>query len=213
MNKREIKVLMKKQRDFFDTGVTFSVDFRIHALKRLKKAIKDNEEKIASALAADLGKSQYESYMCEIGMALSEISYMIKNVRRLSEPRKVKTPLAQFAAKSYMLPTPRGLTLIMSPWNYPFLLTVDPLCEAVAAGNTVILKPSAYSPNTSAAVAEIIAAVFPQEHVAVVCGGREENSALLEQKFDFVFFTGSQSVGKTVLSKCARARWQEPLYN
>ena len=203
MNKREIKALMKKQREFFDTGVTFSVDFRIRALKRLKKAINDNEEKISAALAADLGKSNYESYMCEIGMALSEISYMIKNVRRLSEPRRVKTPLAQFAAKSYMLPTPRGLALIMSPWNYPFLLTIDPLCEAVAAGNTVVLKPSAYSPNTSAVVASIIESVFPREHVAVVCGGRDENSALLEQKFDFVFFTGSQSVGKIVLSKCA----------
>lgn len=203
MNKKEIKALIKKQRTFFDTGVTFSVDFRIHALKRLKKAIKENEDKIKAALLEDLGKCGFESYMCEIGMALSEITYMIKNVRRLSEPRKVKTPLAQFAAKSYQLPTPRGVTLVMSPWNYPFLLTVDPLCEAIAAGNTVVLKPSAYSPATSAVVAELVASVFSEEHVAVVLGGREENSSLLEQKFDFVFFTGSQSVGKIVLSKCA----------
>lgn len=204
MNKREITALVNKQREFFNTGVTYPTEFRIRALIRLKKAIKENEEKIKAALYEDLGKCGFESYMCEIGMALSEISYMIKNVRRLSSPRKVKTPLAQFAAKSYQLPTPRGVTLIMSPWNYPFLLTVDPLCEAIAAGNTVILKPSAYSPATSAVVAEIIAAVFPQNHVAVVLGGREENNSLLEQNFDFVFFTGSQSVGKIVLEKCAQ---------
>lgn len=204
MTKREIKAIVQKQRDFFNTGATLDVKFRKESLKKLKKAIKRRERDIYEALRLDLGKCETEAYMCEVGMVLSELRYMIKNVARLSSPRKAKTPTAQFKAKSYMLPTPRGVTLIMSPWNYPFLLTLDPLCEAIAAGNTVVLKPSAYSAATSALIAELVNEAFAREHVAVIQGGRTENSALLDEKFDFVFFTGSSAVGKEVLLHTAK---------
>ena len=141
--------------------------------------------------------------MCESGLALTEISYMIKNVRRFSAKKRVPTPLAQFYSKSYIQPVPYGNVLIMSPWNYPFLLAIEPLTDAIAAGNTAIVKPSAYSSETSKIVEKIISECFDMEYIAVVTGGRHENSALLEQKFDFVFFTGSQAVGKEVLRHTA----------
>ncbi len=137
--------------------------------------------------------------MCETGLALSEISYMLKHTRRFSRERRVLTPLAQFASRSFVKPSPYGTVLIMSPWNYPFLLTVDPLADALAAGNTVIIKPSAYSPETSAVIAKLVAECFPPEYVAVITGGREENKALLKQKFDYIFFTGSQAVGRPTM--------------
>ena len=141
--------------------------------------------------------------MCESGLALTEISYMIKHTRKLARPKTVRTPLAQFASHSFTQAVPYGNTLIMSPWNYPFLLTIDPLADAIAAGNTVVLKPSAYSPATSKIIATIVAECFPPEYVAIVTGGRAENTALLKQKFDFIFFTGSQTVGKEVLRHTA----------
>ena len=128
---------------------------------------------------------------------------MIKNVRNFSKEITVPTPFAHFHSRSYKKPSPYGNTLIMSPWNYPFLLSISPLANAIAAGNTVILKPSAYSPATSSVIKTIIEECFGREYVAVVTGGRKENSALLEQKFDFIFFTGSQSVGKEVLRHAA----------
>lgn len=203
MADNKIESLVESQRAFFASGATLSVDFRINMLKRLREAVKLHEKDIAEALRLDLGKSDFEGYMCEVGMAISEISYMIKHCRRFSKDRRVRTPLAQFAAKSYQKPCPYGNVLIMSPWNYPFLLTVGPLSNALAAGNTAIVKPSAYSPATSELLACIIGEWFPHEYVAVVTGGRRENSALLDQKFDFVFFTGSQSVGKEVLRHTA----------
>lgn len=203
MEKEMITELVARQREYFKTGETLNVRFRIECLKKLRDAIKSREDEIAKALNADLGKSDYEGYMTEIGRALSEISYLIKNTKKLSGKEKVKTPLAQFAAKSYKVKVPYGNTLIMSPWNYPFLLTIDPLADAVAAGNTVIIKPSAYSPCTSALIKSIIEECFAPEHVSVVTGGREENACLLEQKFDFIFFTGSTAVGKEVLRHAA----------
>ncbi len=195
--------LLNKQREFFYSGATLDVKYRVNALKKLYFTIKKYENEILNALNIDLGKSELEAYMCEIGMALSEISYMIKNTKRLSKKRSVRTPLAQFPSKSYVKPCPYGNTLIMSPWNYPFLLTVDPLATAIAAGNTAIVKPSAYSPATSVVIEKIVSECFPSEYVAVVTGGRKENAALLEQKFDFIFFTGSQNVGKEVLRHAA----------
>ncbi len=203
MTDNKIESILESQRSFFESGATLSVDFRINTLKRLREAVKLHEKDIAEALRLDLGKSDFEGYMCEVGMAISEISYMIKHCRRFSRDRRVRTPLAQFAAKSYQKPCPYGNVLIMSPWNYPFLLTVGPLSNALAAGNTAIVKPSAYSPATSELLACIIGECFPSEYVAVVTGGRRENSALLEQKFDFVFFTGSQGVGREVLRHTA----------
>ena len=203
MDKQAIEQLLESQRAYFHTGATLPVSFRMQMLKKLHAAVKAHEEEIAQALYQDLGKSDFEGFMCETGMALSEISYMIRHTRKFAARRRVPTPLAQFAAVSYQQPTPYGSVLIMSPWNYPFLLTISPLANAIAAGNTAIIKPSAYSPATSAVVERLLKECFPPEYVAVVTGGREENSALLKQKFDLVFFTGSQRVGKEVLRHTA----------
>ena len=199
----DVKELISEQRIFFQSGKTLSVDFRIGELKKLYQSVQDFEKEILDALQADLGKSATESYMCEVGMALSEIRYMIKHVKKWSKGEKVRTPIAQFAAKSYRKPSPYGNALIMSPWNYPFLLTIDPIANAIAAGNTAIVKPSAYAPQTSAVLEKLLSKTFPKEYIAVVTGGRKENAALLDEKFDIVFFTGSQAVGKEVLRKCA----------
>ncbi len=200
---RNIDIILEKQKSFFQSGATLPVEFRREMLKKLYSAIEKNEEEIAKALKTDLGKSEFEGFMCETGLAKTEISYMIRNLKKLASKKTVLTPLAQFASKSYKIPTPYGNTLIMSPWNYPFLLTIDPLADAIAAGNTAIVKPSAYSPATSAIIAKIVGEIFPEEFVAVITGGRKENSALLEKKFDFIFFTGSSGVGKLVLKNAA----------
>lgn len=141
--------------------------------------------------------------MCETGLVLSEISYMLKHIRSLSREKRVHTPLAQFHSRSYTKPSPYGVVLVMSPWNYPFLLSIDPLADAIAAGNTVILKPSAYSPATSALIKKLLSQCFPEEYVAVVNGGRAENTALLQQHFDYIFFTGSQEVGREVMRQAS----------
>ena len=203
MTETEIQNILEKQHKFFQTGQTLPVNYRIEQLKKLKDSIIRHEPDLNLALKADLGKSETESYMCEVGLTLSELSWMLKHIKKLTKEKWVPTPLAQFAAKSFRSPSPYGTVLIMSPWNYPFLLTIDPLADAIAAGNTVILKPSAYSPATSAIIERIVAECFAPEHVAVVTGGRAENTALLEQKFDFIFFTGSQNVGKEVLRHAA----------
>ena len=165
-------------------------------LKKLLSAVNKYEKEIGDALTADLGKSDFEGFMCETGLVRSEISYMIKHVKRYAKEKTVYTPITQFASRSYVKPSPYGNVLIMSPWNYPFLLALDPLADAIAAGNTAVVKPSAYSPATSAIIEKIITECFDPQYVAVVTGGRKENAALLEQKFDMVFFTGSQAVGK-----------------
>lgn len=204
MEKETISLIVEKQREFFRTGATLSIKTRILYLNRLKNEIIKNEEKIETALAKDLGKSRLEGYMCEAGLVLSELRFMLKHIRSYAKERTVITPLAQFAARSYQKPGPYGVALVMSPWNYPFLLTMDPIIDAVAAGNTVVVKPSAYSPATSQIMKEIIEQVFPAEYVTVILGGREENNFLLEEKFDYIFFTGSKAVGKLVLEKTSR---------
>ena len=203
MTSAEINALLEAQREYYKSGVTIPASFRVEQLKKLYGAVKKYQSEINDALTADLGKSAYEGFMCESGLVLTEISYMIKHTKRLSKRKTVKTPLAQFPSHSYRQPVPYGNTLIMSPWNYPFLLTLDPLASAIAAGNTAIVKPSAYSPATSKMVEKIIGECFSPEYIAVVTGGRAENAALLDQKFDFVFFTGSQAVGKEVLRHTA----------
>ena len=146
MEKEQINQLLDKQRQYFYSGATFDLDFRISALKRLRASIRKYEDQIHAALKKDLGKSNFESYMCETGLVLSEITHMLKNIRSYAKEHTVSTPLAQFHSRSFRKPSPYGVVLIMSPWNYPFLLTMEPLVDAIAAGNTVILKPSAYSP-------------------------------------------------------------------
>ena len=195
--------LLDKQKAYFQTGATLPVKGRIAALKRLRMAILSNEQRIYEALKADLGKSATESYMCEVGMTLSEINFMIKHVKKYAKDRRVRTPLAQYVAKSYVKNSPYGCVLVMSPWNYPFMLSLEPLVDAIAAGNTVILKPSAYSPATSALLAEIVKEAFPPELATTVLGGRAENSALLDMPFDKIFFTGSVSVGKEVMRRAS----------
>ena len=203
MTGQEIRALLERQRAYYKSGVTLPVSFRIAQLKRLYEAVKAHQDEIHAALAADLGKSDYESFMCESGLALTEIRYLMRHTKKFAKRKRVRTPLAQFPSHSYKQPVPYGNTLIMSPWNYPFLLTVEPLADAIAAGNTAIVKPSAYSPATSAVVERILRECFPPEYVAVVTGGRAENTALLDQKFDLIFFTGSQAVGKEVLRRAA----------
>ena len=203
MQQKEIDELLELQRAFFKSGQTLPVAFRVHMLRKLRDAVKQSEQEINEALKQDLGKSNFEGFMCEVGLVLSEISYMIRHTRRFASERRVHTPLAQFASRSYQKPVPYGNTLIMSPLNYPFLLTISPLANAIAAGNTAIVKPSAYSPATSSVIEKLITGCFPPEYVKVVLGGREENACLLEKKFDFVFFTGSQNVGREVLRHTA----------
>ena len=198
-----IEEILVKQREFFSTGATIPVKFRVEMLRKLYKSVKENEQAINDALKADLGKSDFEGFMCEVGLSLTEISYMIKHTKKFAKRKFVYTPIPQFASTSFKKPSPYGNVLIMSPWNYPFLLTIDPLADAIAAGNTVVIKPSAYSPETSRIVKKIIEDCFPPEYVSVVTGGRKENSELLDQKFDMVFFTGSQAVGKEVLRRCS----------
>ncbi len=203
MNKEQIEKIIERQKKYFQSGATLSVEFRIKMLKRLYGAVKKYESEICEALKNDLGKSAYEAYMCEIGMALSEITYMIKHIRRFTSEHKVRTPLAQFCAVSYEKPLPYGNVLIMSPWNYPFLLSVSPLTDAIAAGNTAVLKPSVYSKASSMIIKKIINECFEEDYIVVIEGGREENACLLKTKFDFIFFTGSQNVGKEVLRNAA----------
>ncbi|MCD8199716.1 MAG: aldehyde dehydrogenase [Coriobacteriaceae bacterium] len=205
----EIEEQVQAHRDFFETGVTLNTGYRLGVLKHLHRVITDNEYRIAAALEADLGKSDHESYMCEIGLTLSELSYQIKHLKSWAKPHRVATGLANFHAKSFTVAEPYGVTLIMSPWNYPFMLTMEPLIGAVAAGNCAVVKPSAYSPNTSQLISELIDRCFEAGHVSCVLGGREENTELLEQQFDMIFFTGSKAVGKTVLEKASR--WLTPV--
>ena len=204
MTREEIALIVEKQRRYFQTGATLPVEHRIRALKKLQQLILTHESEIAEALNQDLGKSAVEGYMCETGMVLSEINYMLSHVRSFAKEKTVRTPLVQFASRSYQKPSPYGVALIMSPWNYPLLLTLDPLVDALAAGNTVVIKPSAYSPATSALLKRLLESAFSPEYVAVITGGREENACLLDQKFDYIFFTGSKAVGQTVLEKAAR---------
>ena len=203
MTSEQIQSLLEKQRVYYKSGATISVNFRIEQLKKLYATVKKYETEVNDALKSDLGKSHYEGFMCESGLVLSEISYMIRHTKKFAKRKTVYTPLAQFASHSFKQPVPYGNTLIMSPWNYPFLLTIDPLADAIAAGNTAIVKPSAYSTATSKIIEKIITECFDPEYVAVVTGGRAENAALLDQKFDLVFFTGSQAVGKEVLRHTA----------
>ena len=198
-----IQTLVSAQRAYFRTNATLPLQARKAALVKLQRAIRAREKDIAAALHADLGKSPEEAYLCEIGMVLSELRHMLRHMGRYAGERTVATPLHQFAARSFTMKRPFGTVLVMSPWNYPFLLTMDPLIGAIAAGNTCIVKPSAYAPATSAIIRELVESCFPKEHAAVVLGGRAENQALLDQHFDKIFFTGGENVGKEVLRHAA----------
>lgn len=203
MTEQEIKDILQQQNHFFSSGKTIPAEFRLKQLESLKEAMIRHEADLAATLKEDLGKSRMESYMCEIGLTLSELTWMQKHLRSLMRSKRVSTPAAQFAAKSFRSPSPYGTVLIMSPWNYPVLLTLDPLIDAIAAGNTAVVKPSAYAPCTFDVMKTMIEECFPAHYVAVVDGGRAENQALLQQRFDMIFFTGGKTVGREVLRHAA----------
>ena len=203
MTEQEIRTILSRQREYFATGATLSREFRAAQLAKMKAWIQQHEAEWNDALRQDLGKSRMESYMCEVGLTLSELIWMQKHLRGLMREKRVPTPLAQFAARSFRSPSPYGTVLIMSPWNYPVLLTLDPLIDAIAAGNTAVIKPSAYAPATAAVLKTMIEECFEPHYVAVITGGRAENQALLQQRFDMIFFTGGKTVGREVLRSAA----------
>lgn len=203
MTEQEIRTILSRQREYFATGATLSREFRAEQLGKLKASLQRHEAGLNDALQQDLGKSRMESYMCEIGLTLSELTWMQKHLRGLMREKKVPTPLSQFAARSFRSPSPYGTVLIMSPWNYPVLLTLAPLIDAIAAGNTAVVKPSAYAPATASVLKIILEECFPVEYVAVITGGRAENQTLLQQRFDMIFFTGGKTVGREVLRSAA----------
>lgn len=197
-----VKDIIREQREFFATGKTKSVEWRIEQLKRLKQGILDDKEAIINAVKADLGRSDFEAYF-EIA-AISEINYALKHIKSWSQPKKVSTGIAQFPASAQIYPEPLGVILIISPWNYPFSLLISPLVGAIAAGNCAILKPSEIAAHTSGAIAKMIDKTFDPHYIAIVEGGVEASQALLAEKFDHIFFTGGTAVGKIVMEAAAK---------
>lgn len=200
----DITELVNKQRAFFMKGATLDASFRLAALKKLSLAITEMEAEIVVALTTDLNKSEIEGYMSEIGIVQDEIKCAIKNLSKWMKKSKVKTPLMLFPAKCYTVPEPFGVTLIMSPWNYPFMLSISPFVGAIAAGNCAIIKPSAYAPTVASVIEKLVKRCFKEEYCAVVLGSRKENTELLEQKFDYIFFTGSMAVGRVVMEAASK---------
>jgi len=201
MNK--ISGILQKQRDFFSSGVTKDLALRIELLKTMERWVSRHDEDIMAALKVDLNRAPFEAYATEVGTVLDEIRHTLCHIRCWNRPKYVLSNIKNFPSSGRIYPEPYGVTLIMSPWNYPFLLTATPIIAAVSAGNCAIVKPSAYSPASSSLIAKMCAEVFDPQHVAVIEGGREENEALLDEQYDLIFFTGSTAVGKTVMQAAA----------
>lgn len=201
-----IQKILEKQRDYFNTGATRDLDFRIEKLSILKKSIKKNEKQILEALWVDLHKSEFEAYATEIGIILEEINFVMKHLRAWSKTKKVRTPLTHFLSSSYIYSEPYGISLIVSPWNYPFQLLMAPLIGSIAAGNCAMLKPSENSTRTTEVIIKIIEESFKSEFISVVepYGGKESVNALLKEEFDYIFFTGSVPVGKIVMEAASK---------
>lgn len=196
--------LIQKQRRFFSQGKTKDVSFRMEELGKLRTVIKQHEQELMDALKADLNKSEFDAYLTEIGILLEEIRFTMKHLKKWAKPRKVKSAIAQVGSKSFIYPEPYGIALIIAPWNYPFQLAIAPLIGAIAAGNCAILKPSELTPHTSALLSKMIAENFPKEYISVVEGGVETSTALLNEKFDYIFFTGSVPVGKIIMEAASK---------
>ena len=194
---------VRLQREFFNSGRTRSVDFRIEQLRKLKQSVKDSEQQILDALAQDLAKSPFEGYETEIGILYGEINYALKNVRSWTKPKRVPTPLPILPSRSYIHPEPRGTALIIGPWNFPFQLIMVPLIGSIAAGNTSIVKPSEVASATSRVLTDIITKTFQPEYVLSFEGGADVAESLLKQKFDFIFFTGGMKTGRIVAEHAA----------
>lgn len=197
-----IESILEKQKEFFDSNTTKDVQFRIENLNKMKKLIEANEKNIMEALNKDLGKSEFEAYSTEVGITLSEMNYVINNLRKWAKPKKVKTPMTDFKSTSYIYPEPYGKTLIISPWNYPFQLTFAPLVGSIAAGNTAIIKPSSTSQYTTEIIEKIINENFDPGYIHVISG--ENSRSLIDKKFDYIFYTGSPSVGRTIMEKASK---------
>lgn len=198
-----VKEILQQQRQFFSTGKTKDIAFRLTQLKNLKQAVLDNKDEIINALKADLNKPTFESYLTEIGV-IKEIDYAIKNLKTWMRPKKVPTPLDQLPGTAFIYPEPLGVVLIIAPWNYPFQLTISPLVGAIASGNCAIVKPSEISSHTSSIIANILAKTFDPTYISVVEGGVETSQELLQQKFDHIFFTGGTAIGKIVMEAAAK---------
>lgn len=198
-----IQETIERQRAFFATGKTKDIEFRLAQLKALRKAVIDNQELVIAAVKADLNKPDLEAYVFEVGV-VQEIDHAIKHLRGWVKPKAIPVPASQFPAKARIYPEPLGVVLIISPWNYPFLLALAPLVGAIAAGNCVLLKPSEISSNTSRAIAEIVGKTFDPAYIAVVEGGVEVSQAVLAEKFDHIFFTGGTEIGRIVMAAAAR---------
>lgn len=194
------RVVKEEQQDFFDTGLTLDYNFRLEMLLRFKEMMNQNKDKIAQALKADFGKAYFESYATEVLMIYDELNYMIKNLKQLMSAKNVSTSLIHFYSKSKMHKEPYGNVLVISPWNYPFSLSFVPLIGAMAAGNTVVLKPSEMTPNSSARMKKMLEEFFPTEYIAVVEGEADTTQKLIKDDFDYIFFTGSTDVGRSVMT-------------
>ena len=198
-----IHQLVQAQRSFFNTGKTKDVEFRLTQLKKLRQAIKEHEAVILEALKADLHKPGYEAFLTEVGV-IQEVDHAIKHLRSWAKPKKVSVPLTQMPGRARVYAEPLGVVLIISPWNYPLQLAISPLVGAISAGNCALLKPSEVAPHTSRVIAELIEKTFDPEYVAVVEGGVEVSQAVLEEKFDHIFFTGGTAIGKVVMQAAAK---------
>jgi aldehyde dehydrogenase (NAD+) len=198
-----VQTLLRNQRTFFSSGQTRSIDFRLAQLKALKQAILKQQEAIVAAIHADLGKPEFEAFITEVGVT-QEIDYAIKHLRAWAKPQKVATSLVTFPSRAEIRPEPLGVVLIISPWNYPFQLMIAPLVGAIAAGNCALLKPSELAPHTSKVITQLIESTFAPEYIAVVEGDVEASQALLEEKFDHIFFTGGTAIGKVIMAAAAQ---------
>lgn len=200
----QIKEILNKQRRFFETGKTKDLEFRITQLKILRDVIVARESQIMDALKKDLNKDAFDSYTTEIGLVLNELTEFKKNLHKWDRTKRERTPIIHFPATSHIYREPYGLALIISPWNYPFQLAFSPLVGAIAAGNCAVLKPSEFSCHTSRVIEELVKENFREEYIAVICGEKEVTQKVLEEKFDYIFFTGSVNVGKIVMSAASK---------
>ncbi|MDY0133024.1 MAG: aldehyde dehydrogenase [Desulforegulaceae bacterium] len=199
-----INHITEKQNDFFKKGHTLDIKSRKERLKKLLKAVENYNKIISSALNQDLGKSPEEALMTEIREVRKEIGFTIKNLSKWSKPKRVPTPITLLGSRSRIIPEPLGKVLIIAPWNYPFNLSIMPAIAAIAAGNTVIIKPSELAPATSSVISEMIGKTFEKEEIAVVEGGIDETTELLNHPFDHIFFTGGEIVGKIVMKAASK---------
>ncbi|TSI04211.1 aldehyde dehydrogenase [Lysinibacillus sp. BW-2-10] len=199
----DVELMIQEQRNFYFTGLTKSIEFRKKQLEKLREKIKSYEEEILHALNKDLGKSEFEAYTNEVGIVLESIQIMLKHIEEWSKPIQVKTPLHFQPAKSFIMREPYGVTLIIGPFNYPFQLIMEPLIGAIIGGNTAIVKPSESTVHTTNVIKKIIEEIFDTSYVRVVEGEKEEVTALIHASFDYIFFTGSVSVGKVIMRAAA----------